>query len=63
MDELYQKAKEDAERDRMFRKLLRDGAVGFGGPPRLRLPDPCPYVSFRTPSGARGIEIGLKMTF
>lgn len=25
--------------------------------------DPCPYVSFNTPSGAPGIEMGIKGTF
>lgn len=63
MDTLYQKAREGAERDRMFRKLLRDSAMGFGGSPELRLPDPHPYVSLRCPDGRPGIEVGLKWTF
>ena len=63
MDELYQKAKEDAERDRIFRRLLRDGAMGFGDPPELRLSGLHPYVSLRCPDGRPGIEVGLKWTF
>lgn len=64
MDELYQKAKEGVERDRLFRKLLRDGAMGFGDAPRIRHMDPSPYVSIGFgPRGRCKVEFGLKGTF
>jgi len=46
------------------RKAAEDAEAALVPAPKLpTLPDPRPYVAFVSPSGAPGIEIGIKGTF